>query len=220
MPRRNADGKSRRATASAARPGLSDRRTFARFTAKALLLLLLLLLPWTGMGSWFVATVLAVANPLLAVLIQEPASLALAPEGSASSWNALLTIELNGVPAQRVVWELRRAPYLPMAAFAALCLAYPASGLDRRVLVMGLGLGLLPLLSLLRLIAFLGDPGPLQLVQMPTAVHAALTVATRALVLPPGMAYAVPALLFVALLACFDRTALGLGKPLASPDTR
>lgn len=191
-----------------AQANLTDRFVLLRTALFAAALLILLLLPWPGLGEAFVGVIAAILNPLLAALVSVPGQVELGPATDEHAWNAVLTIKREGRIVQHALWELRRTPYLPMAAFAALALAYPASKLSGRLRVLFIGWSVLVLLPLLRLLTLFGEPGPMQLVAMPSALHAALTIAARALLLPPGMAYAVPALLWLTLVAWLDRRAL------------
>jgi hypothetical protein len=131
------------------------------------------------------------------------------PEGPKDSWNALLTIR-NAIGTQRVLWELRRVPYLPTAVFAVLTLAFPLGSWQRRLAVLAIGVVMLQALPFLRLVLLISSDAPIRLVELPSWLHSAMVIACGALVFPPGMAYAVPVLLWLLLLALLDRGAFGL----------
>ena len=171
---------------------------------------MLLLLPWPGLGRVFSSAVAVVANPFASMCFTTPAGIHMAPEGPADSWNALVTVTHASGKVQQLLWELRRTPYLPMAVFIAVALGFPLGRRRSRLAIMGAGLIALQALPLMRLLILVGAEGPVQLFQTPDVLHGLLTIAVRALVLPPGMAYAVPTLLWLALLALFDRDALTL----------
>lgn len=101
--------------------------------------------------------------------------------------------------------DLRTLLFLPAAAFIGLALAAPLGSARRnaRVLAQGL-LILLPallLLTALPLLSFLGGTGPVRAFRLPGLLHVVFQTIYRALVAPPGMMYALPLLLWWALIA-------------------
>lgn len=187
----------------------------SRFALRLAIGMLLVLWPWAGLGHRFGALASDVVNASAGLVFSGPESLQMRPEGPKDSWNALLTLR-NAEGTQRVLWELRRVPYLPTAVFAVLTLAFPLGSWKRRLAVLALGLVLLQVLPLLRLVLLISSDAPIRLLELPSWLQSALVVACGTLVFPPGMAYAVPALLWLLLLALVDRGALGLALRSAS----
>lgn len=101
--------------------------------------------------------------------------------------------------------DLRTLLFLPLAAFIGLALAAPLGSARRNARVLGQGLLILlpALLTLtaLPLVSFLGGTGPVRAFRIAPAVHLVLQTVYRALVAPPGMMYALPLLLWWALVA-------------------
>jgi len=186
------------------RPWAAERR----FALRLAFGLVLVLWPWAG-GHRVAALASEVVNAGASLVFSGPESLQMHPEGPPDSWNALLTIR-NGLGTERVLWELRRIPYIPTAVFAALTLAFPLGSRKRRFVVLAMGVMILQALPLLRLILLLSSNAPIRLVGLPSWLHSALVVACGALVFPPGMAYAVPLLLWLLSLSLLDRAALAL----------
>jgi hypothetical protein len=119
-------------------------------------------------------------------------------------WQAILWVHDGTRPRPiGVPIDVRGLYYLPIAAFVALVLATPVPMARRlRALAMGL-LVLLPLglaLIALPLFSFLGGIGPIRVYELSSTSHSLINVVYRALVAPPGMAYAIPALLWWVLL--------------------
>lgn len=204
-----AAGKRGRARSAVALP--NRRRFLLSFGGRTVLLLTLMLLSWPGLGHAFAAFLSALSNPLASLLFTRPAGLHLSPEGPADSWNALLTVTNANEQAQQLLWELRRTPYLPMAVFTALTLGFPLGRWRARLMMLGVGLATLQALPVMRLLVLIGGDSPVQLFELPALMQTLVMVAVRALVLPPGMAYAVPGLLWLLLLVLFDRVALDSG---------
>lgn len=130
--------------------------------------------------------------------------LALAAGAAESGWDATLTITpALGSPAL-VPIDLRALLLLPTAAFIALVIATPFGQWRRNAQLLLWGLPLLELLLLgltaTPLLSFLGGTGPVQAFQLSRATHTVLQLVYRALVAPPGMAFALPLLLWLLLL--------------------
>lgn len=168
---------------------------------------------WPGLGNWVGRVCSALANPLAGPLARSPETLEFRPEGPDTSFNAILSVTNASGVYQELLWDLRRTPYLPVLVFMALCAALPWKRVAPRLLVAALGLTILPLLSGLRLLLAISSESPIRLLELPSAVEFVLNMACRALVLPPGMAYAVPALLWLALSWWLDREALAAILP-------
>ena len=109
--------------------------------------------------------------------------------------------------------DLRTLLFLPTAAFVGLALAAPLGSARRNARVLGIGLlVLLPalwLLTALPLLSFLGGTGPVRAFDLPPLVHVVLQTIYRALVAPPGMAYALPLLLWWVLVARLESAKAG-----------
>jgi hypothetical protein len=105
--------------------------------------------------------------------------------------------------AVRVPIDLRTLAYIPTAAFVALCIAAPIWQGARGAIILLVGLGALQIFLALSiavpLVLFFANPAPLHLVDLSPAAHRALDVLYRALVAPPGMAFAIPGLLWLVL---------------------
>lgn len=199
----------RAAAPAEGRPGLS-------FLWRGTVVLLLLLIPWPGLSALFASVAAAAANVVSDVLLSGPGGLRFSAPDDLPAWTMLLTLEAPTGLSQQAHWELRRAPYLPMAVLTALTVGCPFGRWPRRALVLGLGLTILFLIPALRLAALVGSPSPLQLVSLSPTTLTVIAIATRILVLPPGMAYAVPALLWLLLMALLDRPALERLLPSAA----
>jgi hypothetical protein len=170
--------------------------------------LVVALFPWPELPTLFGGLASTLMNALTTPFLSAGTTLSLRPEGPTDSWNAVLTVGGADGVYQELLWNLRRTPYLPMAAFTALVVAIPFGSFVKRVLVLGAGLAALQVLPLLRLLVLVGSDTPVRLVELSPFVQGALLMAVRAIVLPPGMAYVVPLLLWVGLMALVDRAAL------------
>lgn len=102
-----------------------------------------------------------------------------------------------------VPMDLRTLLYLPFVAFVALSLAAPLGSPWRNARVLGQGLLLLTpsllALTALPLLSFLGGTGPVRAFRLAPSLHVIFQTVYRALVAPPGMMYALPLLLWWAL---------------------
>jgi hypothetical protein len=116
--------------------------------------------------------------------------------------------------------DLRTLLFLPLITFVGLCSAVRLGTvwLNVRLLVLGLMIlqPVLWLLTALPVISFLGGTGPVRALHLSRVVHVVLQVLYRATVVPPGMAYALPLLLWWALLPRTPAVvALGSTEPAA-----
>ncbi|HYQ46815.1 MAG TPA: hypothetical protein VER11_32820 [Polyangiaceae bacterium] len=131
-------------------------------------------------------------------------------ELEAHPWRVTLHIQPAGrVPAVLVPIDVRSLLYLPMAAFVALAIAVRLRSLREHVKLLAVGLAILePLLLLLvalPLLSFLGGTGPIRAFSLSRPTHVLLQISYRALVVPPGMAYALPLFLWWSLLMTINR---------------
>jgi hypothetical protein len=105
-------------------------------------------------------------------------------------------------PAQPLLMpiELRGLMFLPSVAFIGLALAVPLGSWRKNLRLLLWGLPLLELLLLVLmgvpLLSFLSGTGPVRAFALSAPLHAVLQVLYRALLAPPGMAYALPLLLW------------------------
>ena len=113
------------------------------------------------------------------------------------------------VAAAVIPIDLRSLLFLPSAAFLALAIAVPLRSTWAHIQVITCGLlilePLLVLLVALPLLSFLGGMGPIQAFSLSRPTHVVLQILYRALVAPPGMAYALPLLLWWSLVVAVNR---------------
>lgn len=121
-----------------------------------------------------------------------------------NAWQATLVIAPPnaGAPAQ-VPFDLRVLGYLPTITFVALAVAVPLESRrqNARLLLVGLPLLELVLVALMAapMLSFLGGTGPVTAFQLSPFTHTLLQIVYRALVVPPGMTFAVPLALWALL---------------------
>jgi hypothetical protein len=125
-------------------------------------------------------------------------------------WRVTLHVDPPGArPAVLVPIDVRSLLYLPTAAFFALAIAVRLRSPWEHLRLIVIGLLLLePLLLLLvslPLLSFLGGTGPIQAFTLSRSTHVVLQILYRALVVPPGMAYAVPLFLWWLLVMALNR---------------
>ena len=134
------------------------------------------------------------------------------PRGDRDPWSTTLNVEPAGGRRRAVVpIDLRSLVFLPSAAFIGLSIAVSLRSLREHLLLLALGLLILEPLLLtlvaLPLLSFLGGTGPIRVFDLSLPTHAILQVLYRALVAPPGMAYAIPLLLWWVLVTKLNRRA-------------
>ena len=125
-------------------------------------------------------------------------------------WRVTLHVAPPGSrPAVLVPIDVRSLLYLPTAAFLALAVAVRLRSAREHLQLIVIGMLLLePLLMLLvslPLLSFLGGTGPIQAFSLSRPTHVLLQISYRALVVPPGMAYAVPLFLWWLLVVTLNR---------------
>jgi hypothetical protein len=203
-------------------------RKLAASLVKFGLVFALLAAPWPGLGHAFTGAVgsiaTAIADPLSAssnvtVVVRSPNQDEAQPD-----WRGVIAVreDLPSGPLDRAgAIDLRRAGYLQLATFAALAVAWPPSGRRRALLAASVALAIVAMCTAVPILAFLSSVGA---VDPGTALGALLSLASRALVAAPGMAFAVPGLSWLALSpalreAAVKAAALGTASsPAASPD--
>jgi len=125
-------------------------------------------------------------------------------------WRVTLHVQPAGpMPAVLVPIDVRSLLYLPTAAFVALAIAVRLRSPREHVKLLAIGLAILEpfllLLVALPLLSFLGGTGPIQAFSLSRPTHVLLQISYRALVVPPGMAYAVPLFLWWSLVMMINR---------------
>lgn len=167
-----------------------------------------LALPSRGLGPYYVAAHVALGNALVqGAQLKSGVQLSFVAsreELAAEPWQATMLVQPPArTPPVRVPFDLRVLAFLPTAAFIALAVAVPLSTRRRHLLVLATGLPILELLLVALMVApmlsFLGGTGPVQAFQLGRGTHAVLQIVYRALVVPPGMTFAVPLVLWYAL---------------------
>lgn len=178
-----------------------------------------------GPGPAFTRAHLALGNALVASLHLASGTRlyfrASDAELTEKPWQAVLRVEpLTPERGIAIPIDLRSLVYLPLAAFVALAVAVPLRSVRAHLLLVFSGLVILEplLLSLIAvpLISFLGGLGPVHAFAVSRAMQVLLQLVYRALVAPPGMAYALPLLLWWMLV----RRAAGRDAHSATPPLR
>jgi hypothetical protein len=163
-----------------------------------------LTLPSPGIGPLYVRAHTALGN-----VVVESTQLAsgvelrfeAGPEQAAEHpWQTTLIVAPATARPLLMPIELRTLMFVPTVAFVALTLAVPLGSWRRNLRLLLFGLPLLELLLLvlmaMPLLSFLGGMGPVRAFTLSAPLHAVLQILYRALVAPPGMAYALPLLLW------------------------
>lgn len=195
----------------------------ARFTPRVVLQFLFafccvfggLALPSPGVGPLYTRAHAAVGNALIGnssfdhgVTLHFDVSDA---EVAEHPWQLTLAVHEPKLPQPILVpIDLRTLSFLPIAAFIALAVAVPLGTARRNARVLGRGLSILIptllLLTALPLLSFLGGTGPVRVFHLAPFFHVLFQTVYRALVAPPGMMYALPLLLWWALVARLEPT--------------
>jgi hypothetical protein len=176
------------------------KRQLRRPWLRILLVLLLLHVPWPGLGQLFGSYFSQVTPALLDVWSAPLLKLELSSSASSGAdWSVLFDAsdKSTGKRVQATI-DIRRSAWLPLATFLALICGFSVSRPKRRALVAAGGLLVLHGMWLLPFLAFFGGPDPHFFLLGPT-LHTAVVIAYRALISPPGMVYAVPAVLWFVL---------------------
>jgi hypothetical protein len=173
-----------------------------------------LTLPWASFGATYSRAFSGAANAFVSIMPSHP-RLELTFEGSTQhpsvfalgvdSWKTRLWIRSRaGAGRMAVPLDLRAAHYLPAATFIALTVAFPGADRRRKLVMLGIGLAVLIPLSLmlvmLPLIPSLRG-GAFELFSVSDTFNHFVVVFYRAFVAHPGMAYAIPGLLWWLLLS-------------------
>ncbi len=176
------------------------KSALARPWVRALLVLLVLHAPWPGLGPTFASYFGQVAPALLSLWSPASLRLALKPAGAeGTEWSVMVDASDESIDHHtRAALDIRRTAWLPLATFFALLVSFPVRRPRRRLLIAALGLAVLHVLWLLPLLAFFGG-GPTRFFTLSAPAYTVAVVAYRALISPPGMVYALPALLWFVL---------------------
>ena len=188
------------------RPDRATLWAVCRFLA----LLVVLIVPWPGMGrpvarafGYATQTMLA---PVLAT-VDTPVVFQASDETDAQhEWDLLVLVKdpKTSATLRHASVHVRRSGYLQVACFLAFVAGWPGRSPRRLAFVLGLGLACLACLTTLPVLMFLSRRG---VVPLAGWLLSTLAVAYRALVTAPGMAFAVPAILWCLLARPIDWTA-------------
>ncbi|MEI9953448.1 MAG: hypothetical protein WDO74_31830 [Pseudomonadota bacterium] len=193
------------ATPAARRPIVGFLVAFACvFTGLALL---------HGIGPTYTGAHAALGNALFGRRLASGTTLQLRAseaELAADPWHATLrVVPLPPEHPLEVPIDVRSLLFLPTAAFLALAIAAPLRSVREHLQLIAVGLLILePLLLFLiatPLLSFLGGTGPVHAFTLSRPTHVLLQVLYRALVTPPGMAFAIPLLVWWGLLTALSR---------------
>jgi lysylphosphatidylglycerol synthetase-like protein (DUF2156 family) len=189
---------------------LPPRREVAAFCLRFAAILAVYLLPWAPIADAYAGVAVAVANATVGADAGDLRLEFTRPDAhDEGGIEASFTVELRAtdVPRNttvRLALDLRSLAYVPTAVFIALAVAAPIWQRRRGLYVLGLGLVLLHAFftaSLaLTVVLFLAQPVPLQVVHLSRGTALVFDILHRVFVSPPGMAIAVPAFVWLALL--------------------
>lgn len=195
-------------------------RSVLWFGVRFAFVLALLLAPWPGLGETYSAGVTRLGNALTVFESSHAQFEFVRPGENEPAFSSVLRAR-DAATGQRlqVPIELRTLTFIPTMTFIALVLASSAGrSLRRSALQLLVGLAGLQLFLVFSLLAplclFFAEPQPMQLIRLSAPVYDALTIFHRALVAPPGMAYAVPFLWWL-VLSALDRPAAPARLPQA-----
>lgn len=178
------------------------RRAFASFPGRSLLILIVLLVPWPGLGRTFASVVVGLNQAVLGdASSQVQLSFRLPRPGEAAGpWEMFAVArERDGKQWVATAVDTRRAGYLHDATFVALTLATPARR-TTKAWILAIGLGALQLVPLLPALAFFSSAtSGVQVFASSSLWHWLIEIAYRCLVAAPGMAYASGGLLWLLL---------------------
>jgi hypothetical protein len=182
--------------------GILRNRPVAALALRFVLAFALAAAPWPGLGRAFVAGVgaiaTAVADPLssdsnVTFLLRPPK-----PSENQPEWHAVIAARQDfpdGPSDHAGAIDLRRAGYLQLATFVALAAAWPPKGRRRALAAAAVASAIVAAAIAIPILAFLS---PLGVVHLGPWLQTLLSLASRALVAAPGMAFAIPGLAWVA----------------------
>jgi len=174
--------------------------------ARILVVLAVAHFPWPGLPTLFCCYFSATTAKMLDSFAERGVALQLGPAAPPAPPWRVTVIAANESTAQGAKAELdvRRVGWLPFGAFSALLLAFPVRRWKRRLAVAAAGLCFLHALWLLPVLASFGSARG-GFFALGTLGHGLVVVAQRALQTLPGMAYALPALLWFVLTWSLER---------------
>jgi hypothetical protein len=177
-------------------------RSIAAALARFFLAFALMVAPWPGLGSAFAEAVGAIAtaaaDPISAAsnvtfLLRSPK-----PSENQPEWRAVVSVRQDfpdGPVDHAGAIDLRRAGYLQLVTFVALAAAWPPRGWPGALLATAIALAIVATAIALPILAFLS---PIGVVHLGPWLQTLLSLASRALVAAPGMAFAIPGLAWLA----------------------
>jgi hypothetical protein len=163
-------------------------------------MLLLLLWPWQIVGRLYAHVVTGTARLLLDT---GPAVALRFPPGDDPWRLRIIADEIQTGRFVETVLDLRRAGFIVAAVFVALVLATPLRW-RRRAGLLAIGLAPLSLLPLLPIVALFSGALPIRAFHPGPFGRAATGIAYHVLVTAPGMAFALPLLLWLLLMWRFE----------------
>jgi hypothetical protein len=177
------------------------RRATLFAAARFLAVLIVLAAPWPGLGRAYVAAygsvAAVIAKPILASSGVELAFAPSADDDAKHEWFAMLSVLDAQTHARqhKMATDLRRSGYLQMALYLAAAAAYPLRNRVRFLVVVTAGLALFAAFGWLPILMYLAKK---QIITLGSGSLSLLSLVYRSLVTPPGMAFAVPGLLWLA----------------------
>jgi hypothetical protein len=191
---------------------LPPKKTVWMFALRFGCILAVYAYPWRPIGSAYSGIATALANWIVGGAPHGETLLSFArleqsaAHGSlADAFNMVLRAENTTTGSTITIpIDLRTLTYIPTVVFIALSVAAPIWQGTRGTRVLLFGLAVLQVFLTLSiavpLLLFFGNPQPMHLVDLGPASYRILSVLYRALVAPPGMAFAVPGLLWLIML--------------------
>jgi hypothetical protein len=188
---------------------LPPRSVWLPFLLRFTCILAVYLLPFRPIGNAYGGIAAAVGNLTLGNAPHSGTVLRFAPPDDAGGEDPApdaFSIELRAKNARtrspiRVPIDLRTLAYIPTAVFVALSIAAPIWQGARGAIVLIGGLAVLQVFLALSiaapLVLFFANPAPMHLVDLSPTWHRILDILYRALVAPPGMAFAIPGILWL-----------------------
>lgn len=179
---------------------LRPDRTLLRSIALLAAIYAVLAVPWPGLGPAFVTAYAAVAQAAVAhsVPMRGTTFRATAPGEVASEWD--LAIRLPPEPGATTIHgirlHMRRIAYLPLALLAALAVAFPRG--ESRARLYG-AFACPAILAALQLVAILSVFTARGILDLSLTGNVLVMLVSRAFFEAPGMAFVIPALLWVLL---------------------
>jgi hypothetical protein len=179
-----------------------DRRALLVALGRFVLAFALLACPWPGLGRAYADVVgslaTAAADPFfqsgnVTFVLRAPT-----PDEQVPDWRGVIQVKQDlpeGPVRQKGAIDLRRAGYLQLVTFLCLAVAWPAAWRDRKLLAAGVALLVVGTVTGVSIVDYLVQVGAVDAGHWGSTL---LALARRALVGAPGMAYAVPALAWIA----------------------